>query len=123
MPWTLSRDLLTHAIGLTELHLQSMAEVAEGLVFDRDARDERDMYRAIDTAPTSHGKALRDSGLSARRGAETIRTLMEKRRIQVVPSTDGEVRYARAREPSNVLPFKSPVRIVDEDTPGSDDLF
>jgi len=121
--WFLPADLLSHAIALTSLHLESITEVAAGLVFDRDARDERDMFRAIGTTPTLHRKALRDSGLSARRGAETIRTLMEKGRIQSVNGGDGEVRYVQIPDPSNVIPFKPLVRIVDEDGPGSDDLF
>ena len=121
--WFLPADLLSHAISLTSLHLESIAEVAAGLVFDRDARDERDMFRAIGTTPTPHGKALRHSGLSARRGAETIRTLMEKGRISQVAGEPGEVCYQRIEDVSNVIPFRLQVRIDDGASPESDDLF
>jgi hypothetical protein len=121
--WFLPADLLSHAIALTSLHLESITEVAAGLVFDRDARDERDMFRAIGATPTPHGKALRHSGLSARRGAETIRTLMEKGRISQVADESGGVYYRRIEEVSNVIPFKLQVRTDDADESGSDDLF
>jgi hypothetical protein len=119
--WTLSADLLTHAINLTELHLQSMAEVAEGLVFDRDARDERDMFRAIGETGTRYSQALRNSGLTSRRGTETIRSLVEKRMIEVDGSPDGDVYYKRSGERSNVIQFRIPQPV--KDPPPDNSLF
>jgi hypothetical protein len=107
-PWVLGTDLLTHAIALTELHLQSMEEVAAGLVFDRDSRDERDMYRAIGETGTRYSQALRNSGLTFRRGAETIRSLAEKKLIELDSSPDGDVYYKRRSETSNVIQFRPP---------------
>jgi hypothetical protein len=106
--WRVSEETLRYAIALTELHIQSSLEIVSGLAFDRDARDERDMYRAIGVGPTEHSVALRRSGLSARRGAEMIASLSEKGLIRYFPGLDGVTRYSSTETPSNVLPFRRP---------------
>jgi hypothetical protein len=110
------------AIALTELHIESVIEIADGLAPDRDARDERAMLRAFDEAkPRAYGEALRLAKLNNRRGKEAFSTLMEKGLIERAGDT-GDLTaapcYLLARVERKIIPF--PVKKVADPPP---DLF
>jgi hypothetical protein len=107
--WKVEADEMDAAIALTELHIESVIEIADGLAPDRDARDERAMLRAFDeVTPRTYGEALRLAKLNNRRGKEAFSTLMEKALI-VRAGDSGDLTatpcYLLARVERKIIPF------------------
>ena len=104
------------AIALTELHIQSVIEIADSLAPDRDARDERAVLRAFSgDVPITWSEALRRSKLNSRRGQEAFRTLQEKGIVARAPddgALDKPPVYSLA-ERSNVIPFRRPAAALE----------
>lgn len=84
-------SLLEHSLRVVKLHDASVKEIGEGISLDRDAQNERRMRQVIERGLISRKQALRDSGLSARRGSETIQGLLEKGIIEMVHDVDGSL--------------------------------
>jgi len=109
--WRVERDDVDAAIAMTELHVESVIEIAEGLAVDRDARDERALLRSFDEdEPKTYGAALKAAKLNNRRGAEARTTLLEKNQITRAPSTDmmEAERFVRVKTARVVVPFRRP---------------
>jgi hypothetical protein len=116
-PWRIDTDTLEPAITFTEWHIESVGEIADGLAGDRDMREERRMYRAIEGPPITYSDALRRARLTKRRGDEMIASLLEKKMIRRIDDSDmtAPVRYVQVRT-TNVIPFP-------EKTPDTSDPF
>lgn len=112
-PWRVEAGVLKTAISITELHIASVVEIAEGLAPDRDGRDERKMYQAIDENGIEYGMALKKAHLIKERGDKMITSLLEKKLITRVADSDvmAPVRYMRVKQ-DNVIKF--PPKSVDE---------
>ena len=109
MDWVIEIDTFEYATALTELHIQSVIEIAEGLVFDREAMDERALIRAFTSRdPRSFGEALRIAKLSKRRGQLALETLMEKSILARVPDSDitAPPKYRLVAASNVVIPFR-----------------
>jgi hypothetical protein len=126
--WKVEGDDMDAAIALTELHIESVIELADGLAPDRDARDERAMLRAFDEEePRTYGEALRLAKLNNRRGKEAYSTLMEKGLLKREDGGDltDAPRYLLVRPARKIIPFPAPVptpaKKAEEDP--SSDLF
>lgn len=104
-PWLVDTDALEPALAFTELHMQSVEEIAEGLASSFDMKDQRRMYRAIGEEPITFGEAIKRAKLTKKRGDEMVTTLIEKGMIVRITDSDmtAPVRYARKR--GNVIPF------------------
>lgn len=111
-PWDIDMDALEPAIAFTELHITSVEEIAQGLAPDRDMRDERRMFLAIDDEPIAYGDALLKARLTKRRGDEMISSLVEKGLITRLQSDAMEdpIRYIRKRG-ANVIQLFPPKQI------------
>jgi uncharacterized protein DUF3987 len=105
-PWNVDLDTLEPALAFTQLHIESVEEIAAGLASDRDMRDERRLYRAIEDTPIEFGEAILKARLTKKRGYEMIESLLEKKMVVRLTETDmtAPIRYMRKRL-SNVIPF------------------
>lgn len=109
--WQISPEQQETAQAISELHIESVTEIAEGLAPDRDGRDVRIMLRAFSaTKPRTFGEALaRATGLNHRRGEEGFRTLRVTGRIQSVGKDADQHELFQVVVPkSNVIAFKKP---------------
>ncbi len=101
--WYVTVEAMETAIAISELHIESIMEIAEGLAPDRDARDVRITLRSFsDTEPRTIGQALRRTSLNHRRWQEGFRTLETSGRIKVAES-GSEPKFLIVRPKSNVI--------------------
>ena len=106
--WRITAEEMATAIAITELHIESIATIAEGLAPDRDARDMRVMLRAFSpTEPRTFGQALARTALNRRRGEEARITLAVAGRIRNANQAagDGQATFLVNGPKSNVIPF------------------
>ncbi|HUI23289.1 MAG TPA: DUF3987 domain-containing protein [Nitrososphaerales archaeon] len=94
-PWWIRLDDIAPAIDLTELHVQSVQEIAEGIATDKAERDERRLYVAFDRKPMSYSDALRRSGLTKKVADDALESLLEKRFLVKTLTEEGAF-YARS---------------------------
>jgi hypothetical protein len=107
-PWYVDLDALEPALAFTELHIQSVEEIAQGLAADRDMRDERRMLRAITDEPIAYGPALRAAHLVKKRGDDMIASLLEKGLVARLADSDpfSPLKYQRVKQETNVVPIR-----------------
>lgn len=96
--WKVDRETLAYSIQILDIHLQSLAGVAERLANTRDMRLRRQVLDAIGVAPTSMGAITRTARvLKDRRLMDVLETLCEEGVISRV-NNNGRVAYQRVQQ-------------------------
>lgn len=117
-PWKIDFDIVETAIKFTEWHIESVEEIAADLAPDRDMKDERRMYKAIEETPILYSEALKKAKLVKKRADDMINSLIAKKLIYRVDESDltAAIKYARVRQ-SNVIPFRGKKAEGSDDPP------
>jgi len=100
LEWKINDEELTYAIGIVNMHIESVIEIGHKLASTKDLRDRNSVLECINGVPMTEGKIITRSKVGLkRRVREILDTLETEELIRRVSSQDGHTSlYMRVQE-------------------------